>query len=265
LPSSVLVNGNQVIHTGNYVSYSPSLTGGGASGTWGINISGSSASCSGSSTQLNGQAASYYENRDVTAVGFASGTLTLTRAAGNLTVSLDGRYLTGNQTVTLSGDVTGSGATAITTTIANDVVTNAKLKTMGAGTIKGNNGGVATAPSDLTAAQVSAMLPGVARAWVTFNENPSTGAITVNASFGISSVTRLALGVYQVNFSSAFSDTHYAVSGTIGYESISAYTNGGYLALTRTATPKTTTSCEVCASYGGTNYNARHVHVVFHR
>ena len=32
-------------------------------------------------------------------------------------------YLTGNQTVTLSGDVTGSGATAITTTLANTAVT----------------------------------------------------------------------------------------------------------------------------------------------
>jgi hypothetical protein len=33
-------NGNQVLHAGNYTSYSPSLTGGGASGTWGINITG---------------------------------------------------------------------------------------------------------------------------------------------------------------------------------------------------------------------------------
>jgi len=32
--------GNQVLHAGNYTSYSPSLTGSGASGTWGINISG---------------------------------------------------------------------------------------------------------------------------------------------------------------------------------------------------------------------------------
>lgn len=51
------------------------------------------------------------------------------------TSSSDGRlsidtntYLTGNQTVTLSGDVAGSGATAITTTIANDAVTYAKIQ-----------------------------------------------------------------------------------------------------------------------------------------
>lgn len=99
MPSTVYVNGNQVIHTGNYVSYSPSLTGGGASGTWGINISGSSASCSGNAatatnaSQLNGQAGSYYENRSPTAVSISAGTLTITRAAGNLTTTIGGRVV----------------------------------------------------------------------------------------------------------------------------------------------------------------------------
>lgn len=37
-------------------------------------------------------------------------------------------YITGNQTINLSGDVTGSGATAITTTIASNAVTDAKLR-----------------------------------------------------------------------------------------------------------------------------------------
>lgn len=36
--------GNQVLHAGNYASYSPSLTGAGASGTWNISITGSVAS-----------------------------------------------------------------------------------------------------------------------------------------------------------------------------------------------------------------------------
>lgn len=39
---AITQNGNQVLHAGNYNSYSPSLTGGGASGTWGINITGTS-------------------------------------------------------------------------------------------------------------------------------------------------------------------------------------------------------------------------------
>jgi hypothetical protein len=39
--------GNQVLHAGNYTSYSPSLGGSGASGTWGISISGSAGSLQG--------------------------------------------------------------------------------------------------------------------------------------------------------------------------------------------------------------------------
>ena len=38
--------GNQVLHAGNYTSYSPSLGGSGASGTWGISISGNAATAS---------------------------------------------------------------------------------------------------------------------------------------------------------------------------------------------------------------------------
>lgn len=37
-------------------------------------------------------------------------------------------FLTGNETITLSGHVTGSGATAITTTIVADVITNAMIR-----------------------------------------------------------------------------------------------------------------------------------------
>ena len=45
-----LTGGNIVLNAGNYNSYSPTLTGGGASGTWGINITGSSASATNADT-----------------------------------------------------------------------------------------------------------------------------------------------------------------------------------------------------------------------
>jgi len=62
----------------------------------------------------------------VDSISFNTGTgvLTLGRtgALADLTQSLDGRYLTGNETITLTGEVTGSGTTSITTTVANGVL-----------------------------------------------------------------------------------------------------------------------------------------------
>lgn len=47
MPSGQLdVNGSRVLNAGNYTSYSPTLTGGGASGTWSISISGTAANAS---------------------------------------------------------------------------------------------------------------------------------------------------------------------------------------------------------------------------
>ncbi len=48
-------------------------------------------------------------------------------------------YLTANQTITLSGDVTGSGTTAITTTIAANAVTLAKFQQVATGSVLGRN------------------------------------------------------------------------------------------------------------------------------
>ena len=73
------------------------------------------------------------------------------------TMNIGGNAATVTTNANLSGDVTSVGNT---TTIANTVVTNAKLKEMGASTIKGNNSGTATTPSDLTPAQVATMLSG---------------------------------------------------------------------------------------------------------
>lgn len=51
-----------ILHSGNYTSYSPSLTGTGASGTWGINITGNAATATsaGDSTNLGGRSSSRY-------------------------------------------------------------------------------------------------------------------------------------------------------------------------------------------------------------
>ena len=65
------------------------------------------------------------DNDYLTALSFNTGDGILTATVqnqANVTVDLDGRYLTGNQAITLSGDVTGSGATSIVTTIAAGAV-----------------------------------------------------------------------------------------------------------------------------------------------
>lgn len=65
----------------------------------------------------------------------------------------------GSAITSLTGDVTASGPGAAASTIANNVVSNAKLAQMPTLTIKGNNTGGTANALDLTVAQVNAILP----------------------------------------------------------------------------------------------------------
>lgn len=79
-------------------------------------------------------------------------------ASGTVTGSNLSGTNTGDQTITLTGDVTGTGTGSFATTIANNAVTNAKMAQMAAHTYKGNNTGSATEPVDITATQLTADL-----------------------------------------------------------------------------------------------------------
>jgi hypothetical protein len=54
-------------------------------------------------------------------------------------------------------------------------------------------------------------IAGLARAWVNFD---GTGTVAIRASLNVSSITDNGTGQFTVNFTTAFADANYAVSGT---------------------------------------------------
>jgi hypothetical protein len=65
-----------------------------------------------------------------------------------------------------------------------------------------NLAGSLTVPTDT-------VVSGSAKAWVNFN---GTGTVAIRSSFNVTSITDHAQGEYTVNFTSAMTDTNYAVS-----------------------------------------------------
>ena len=92
---AITQNGNQVLHAGNYTSYAPSLTGSGASGNWGINVTGSSASTTGN-----------------------AGTATTLQTARTITVGSTGRSFNGSADISWSLSDIGAAATSHTHSIS---------------------------------------------------------------------------------------------------------------------------------------------------
>jgi hypothetical protein len=117
-------------------------------------------------------------NQSISVTGDASGSgttaITLTLATvnsntgtfNNVTVNGKGlvtaasnvSYLTANQSITLSGDISGTGATAITTTIGANKVTNAMLAQVATATFKGRTTAATGNVEDLTSTQATALL-----------------------------------------------------------------------------------------------------------
>lgn len=131
-----------------------------------------------------------------------AGTLWFGNVVGTVTVGTTAISFTeinvGSQTTTLTGDITGSGAGTIATTIANSAVTVAKMANLAAHTFLGNNTGSVAAPSAQafsTILQAANNLSDVATASVAFN---TISPITTKGDFIVGSGTntsaRLAVG-----------------------------------------------------------------------
>jgi len=59
---------------------------------------------------------------------------------------------------------------------------------------------------DTESTAVTNVINGSAKAWVNFN---GTGAVAIRESFNVNSITDVAVGRYEVNFTNAFSDINY--------------------------------------------------------
>ena len=88
----------------------------------------------------------------------SSGQLLQSGGAGAPPTWLTPTYLTANQTITLSGDVTGSGTTAITTTIATNAVTDAKFRQSAGLSVVGRSANSTGNVADITAASDNQVL-----------------------------------------------------------------------------------------------------------
>lgn len=116
----VIVTPRKVLNSSNYNSYAPSLTGTGASGTWGISISGNAATA-GNADTLDGQHGSYYQpaSSAITTSNIGSQSVNYATSAGTAgnggVTSVNG--MTGAVTLSTGGVTSLNGQTgAITNT-----------------------------------------------------------------------------------------------------------------------------------------------------
>ena len=125
--TNTLINGSIVLNAGNYTSYSPTLIGIGASGTWGINITGNAATATTAANVNNGvltmavsgTGLSGSQTFSANQSGAATFTVTSNATSANTASTIVARDASGNFTAgTITAALTGNASTATTATTA---------------------------------------------------------------------------------------------------------------------------------------------------
>lgn len=191
---------------------------------------------------------------DLSAIAGLAGTSGLLRKTNTNTWALDtSSYLTGNQNITLSGDISGSGTTAITATLASvttagsvgsstqiPVITyDAKGRITTASSVAVNNtstitgdvsGTISSGTGTLTLASVNASVG-------TWGSSNTVATFTVNNKGLITSATSTAIGLLPASAisSGTFADARIAASNVVQHQSAltileSQITDGSVLA-----------------------------------
>jgi hypothetical protein len=131
-----------------------------ADGTWATPPGGGGTVTSVSVVTANGVSGSVANATTTPAITLTLGAITPSSVAATGTVTgsnLSGTN-TGDQTITLTGNVTGSGTGSFATTIAAGVVTNSMLANVSTATFKGRTTAGSGSPEDLTGTQATALL-----------------------------------------------------------------------------------------------------------
>ena len=196
---AITQNGQQVLHAANYTSYAPGLTGSGASGTWGINVTGSSASCTGNAANITGVYGGTITSAQVTTgLGFTpysnsnpSGFITSAGTAANISGVYAG-------TITSAQVTAGLGFTPYNSTNPSGYITSAGTAANISGTYAGT----------ITSSQITTGL-----GFTPYNSTNPSGYITSSGS--ISGTAATATTANALNTSNGYQITSLGV-GTTG-------------------------------------------------
>jgi hypothetical protein len=149
--------------------------------------------------------------------------------------------------LTISGDTPNFSAATITAlTSTTGTVTTLTTTTLSDGT---------------NSTSATNCIQGSAKAWVNFDGTVATPS-TIRASYNVSSVTRNGTGDFTVNFTNAFADANYSVSGSA---SNNASSGSMIMCPLGFSYAPTTTTFRFNTSNSASNINSPYTYVAFFR